>query len=392
MPSALMLCPEPPFPVRGGGAIRTASLATYLSRRYELDLVIFREPGAPDPREAIPGGFARRVDIIDLPHHGRSLGARYARNAARFLRGAPPLNDRFGGCGRRLSEMLRGRRYDATVVEHFWCAQYASRLAKHTDRLLLNLHNVESVLYGSSAAAGRWPVSAAMRRFEDRCRALEREWLPRYDVLLTASAEDAERVKGMAPASQVLVYPNALPRTPRPREAEQETIAFSGNLEYGPNVAAVRFFRKEVWPVLRAEHPGLTWILIGRNEQAVRKYVAGDPRVVVTGAVEDAVKALARARVIVVPLLSGSGTRLKILEAWAAARPVVSTPLGAEGLGATDGEDIVLASSSEAFARTVSRLLRQSCERERLGEGGRRRYEENFTWERAWAALSTAGI
>src|SRR5260370_33902707 len=96
-------------------------------------------------------------------------------------------------------------------------------------------------------------------------------------------------------------------------------------MEYHPNRSAVRFFRREVWPHLRDEWPGLTWRLIGKNPEAVRQFTFGDPRIDVQGQVDDAIKELARARVAVVPLLAGSGTRLKILEAWAAGLPVVST-------------------------------------------------------------------
>src|SRR5207249_5012557 len=115
-------------------------------------------------------------------------------------------------------------------------------------------------------------------------------------------------------------------------EEAEEAIVFSGNMEYHPNVSAVGFFRSEVWPQLRARWPGLVWRLVGKNPQAVRRFTSGDSRIQVVGPVENAIRELARARAAVVPLLTGSGTRLKILEAWAAGLPVVSTTVGAEGL------------------------------------------------------------
>src|SRR5207244_2804424 len=110
-----------------------------------------------------------------------------------------------------------------------------------------------------------------------------------------------------------------------------DCVVFSGNLEYHPNVEAVRWFRREIWPRVRAHFPKLEWHLVGRNPQTVRRWIAGDDRIVVTGPVENAVESLGPAKVCVVPLRSGSGTRFKILEAWAAGRAVVSTTLGAEG-------------------------------------------------------------
>jgi glycosyltransferase involved in cell wall biosynthesis len=103
--------------------------------------------------------------------------------------------------------------------------------------------------------------------------------------------------------------------------------------------------------------------------------------------VEDAVAELARAQVSIVPLLAGSGTRFKILEAWAAALPVVSTSIGAEGLPVRDGEQLLIADTATAFAEAISRLL--TCEdlRESVGNSGRMMLEKEFTWESAWAGV-----
>jgi len=158
-------------------------------------------------------------------------------------------------------------------------------------------------------------------------------------------------------------------------------------MEYHPNIQAVRFFRNEVWPALRRQWPGLVWRLVGKNSQAVRRYTTGDSRIEIWGEVEDAVGELARAKVAVVPLLAGSGTRLKILEAWAAGVAVASTSMGAEGLPAKDGEHLVIADGAAAFADAVSRLLECREFRERLGKAGRLLMEKEFTWETAWKNL-----
>ncbi len=221
---------------------------------------------------------------------------------------------------------------------------------------------------------------------------MERRWLPRFDVVLAASAADAGRAAELGAGRRAHVYPNALPSMPQPAAAEKEMILFSGNMEYHPNLAAVRHFRECIWPLLRSRHPGLTWRLVGRNADAVSRYTRGDPRIEVRGAVENAVEAIAEARVVIVPLLSGSGTRLKILEAWAAGRAVVSTTLGAEGLDARSGEHLLIADGPESFAAAVSSLLDSKEQRGRLGASGRRLYEQRFTWPAAWAALSAAGI
>jgi glycosyltransferase involved in cell wall biosynthesis len=259
-------------------------------------------------------------------------------------------------------------------------------LRPHAKLLALDLHNIESVLAETHARAVRWPVSLAFSRFAAAYRQQEREWLPRFDLVLVASDEDRRRVEHPS----VRVYPNALPEIPRPEIPEENCIVFSGNLEYHPNVEAVRWFRREVWPRLRRRFPRLEWRLVGRNPQAVRQWVRGDDRIVVTGPVENAVETLARAKVCVVPLRSGSGTRFKILEAWAAGRAVVSTTLGAEGLGA--GDHLLLADEPAAFADAVGRLLECSGLRRALGDAGRALYLERYTWRAAWRALEEAGM
>jgi glycosyltransferase involved in cell wall biosynthesis len=227
----------------------------------------------------------------------------------------------------------------------------------------------------------------AHRVFSRAARKLERTWLPRFSEVLTASESDAERARAIAPGARVTVYPNALPLSPLPARGNEDAIVFSGNMEYHPNISAVRFFRREVWPLLRERWPGLVWRLIGKNPEAVRRYTSGDARIQEQGQVDDAIGELARAKVAVVPVLAGSGTRLKILEAWAAGVPVVSTTLGAEGLGARDGESLLLADGGPAFAEAVSRLLASTELKERVGAAGRLLLEREFIWEAAWKKL-----
>jgi glycosyltransferase involved in cell wall biosynthesis len=228
----------------------------------------------------------------------------------------------------------------------------------------------------------------AHRAFFTACRKLEETWLPRFSEVLAASYKDAATVlEEIAPDARVRVYPNALPRQPAPELVEEDAIVFSGNMEYHPNASAVRFFRKEVWPLLRERWPGLAWRLLGKNPSVVRRFTSGDDRIQVVDTVEDAVRELARSKVAVVPLLVGSGTRFKILEAWAARVPVVSTTIGAEGLPVHDGEDVLLADTAEDFAEAVSRLLESPELRRKLARAGRLLLEKEFVWETAWKDL-----
>jgi hypothetical protein len=362
-------------------------LVHYLAKRGAVDLIVFREPGAADPAKALPAGLVRKITVIDLPVHSRRVAARAARNASRVARQVAPLVDRFAGFESEVRAGIGDARYEIGVVEHSWCAPYQAVLGEACTQLVLDLHNIESVLHERCGAVEGGATGLAHRVFAEASRKLERRWLPQFSEVLATSESDAKRAREIAPEARVVVYPNAIRGVELPPHADEEAIAFSGNMEYHPNRGAVQFFRQEVWPHLRREWPRLVWRLIGKNPDAVSEWISGDPRIEATGPVDDAVKELARCRVAVVPLLAGSGTRLKILEAWAAGLPVVSTPVGAEGLPARDGENLLLAEGGAAFASAVSRLLSSSTLRRELGGAGRLLLEQEFTWEKAWEKL-----
>jgi len=385
--AALVLAPEAPYPFVGGGALRTASLIQYLARTRPVDLILFRQPGAPDPVLQLPPRLIRRASVIQLPPTRRGRTARAVRNGSRMIRRVPPLVDRFAGFQRQVADALAGERYEIGLIEHSWCAPYWEQIAPACRRTVLDLHNIESALHAGCAAVEGPAAAFAHRVFRDASLVLERAWLPRFWRVLVTSAGDAAAARAIAPAAHVGVYPNAVPAIPQPRGLDEEAVVFSGNMEYHPNIGAVRFFRAEIWPLLRHRWPALVWRLVGKNRAAVRRFTSGDARIEVTGEVNDAVRELARARVAVVPLLAGSGTRFKILEAWAAGLPVVSTTIGAEGLPVRQGENILIADGAADFAAAVTRTLENPSLRRQLGQAGRYVLEREFTWDAVWKNL-----
>lgn len=385
--SVLVLAPEPPYPLHGGGAYRTASLVHYFARFAAVDLILFSEDGRP---ALLPEGLVRRQDAIALPVHGKGLLERYLRNARRVLRGVPPLIDRVGGFEEEFRALVGDRRYDLGIAEHFWCAPYIGEMRRVCADTLLDLHNIESVLAERCAGRERGLVAAGQRRFAKLWRGLEAELLPRYGVVLAASDADAASVAGIAPGARVVVYPNALPARSGPGASEENCVVFSGNFEYHPNIDAVAFLAREIWPRIRRAYPELRLKLVGRGDAFIRHLIGPDSGIETTGPVEDAFGEIARARVVVAPLRAGSGTRIKILEAWAAGRPVVATPLAAEGLAVRDGENIVLAADAAAFVTEVSKLCESLDLRQHFGAAGRHTFESCHTWDRAWAGLDQA--
>lgn len=379
---AVMVCPEAPFPVRGGGPLRTASLVHYLAQRYALDVIVFREPGAADPRAAFPEGLARRIAVVDLPANRRDTVSRVVRNVARWVRQVPPHEDRFRG----FTLPLDGR-YHLALVEHFWCSGYLDQLKPVCERVVLDLHNVESHFYERRAEVEGGAFARVLAGFAAQNRRLELERLPGFDVVLTASEADAARVAH----PRKVVYPNAIPERELPPRGSDPAVAFSGNMEFPPNLTAIEWFRDQVWPAVVERHPEARWRLIGKNPAAAERLLAGVENVQITGEVEDAVAELARCRMAVVPLRSGSGTRLKIIEAWAAGVPVVSTTIGAEGLAAIPGEHLDIADEPAPFIDAVCRLFTDSSYVERTGTAGRQLYEQQYTWPAAWRKLTLLG-
>ena len=385
-PRALLLAVETPYPMIGGGPFRIACLLGYLAQHFSVHLILYHQHGVRNPGGAIPPGLVDQLDLIELPYHSKRPVARLLRTAWRLVRNRPPMFDRYSGFEARIAALVSGQSYDVAVLEHFWNATYVEQVRPLAGAVMLDLHNVESAWHYSMASSANPIAAAAFRRFGRACIALERTWLPQFDAILTTSSDDAAIIQPMTRA-RLSVFPNALPEMPLPPRPEKCEIVFSGNLEYPPNVAAVRYFFHQVWPALRTRWPELKWKILGRSPQSITGLVSRDSRILVTGAVKEAVPLLAESQIAVVPLLAGSGTRIKILEAWAAGTPVVSTTLGAEGLECRDQEHLLLADDPAAFEKAVSRLLASAEDRARIGMAGRRLYEERYCWPAAWQAL-----
>jgi glycosyltransferase involved in cell wall biosynthesis len=380
----LMLSPEPPYPLHGGGAFRTASLLHYFARFAEVDLILISETGLP---ALLPAGLVHSQQVIPLPRHSRSLVARVLRNARRAVRGVPPLVDRMAGLDQPFKHALGDKRYDLGIIEHLWCAPYVEQLRSSCAATVLDLHNIESVLHARCAGVNAGLVGAGHRRFAAASRKLESALLTRYSSVLVASEEDARVAREIAPGARITVYPNALPWVETPCAEESQRIVFSGNFEYHPNIDAVRFLVREIWPEVRRRHPDLRLRLVGRGDRFIRHLLAGAEGIEVTGPVPDALAEIAQAQIVVAPLRAGSGTRVKILEAWAAARAVIATPLAAEGLDIHDGLNVALASDAKAFVAGIDRVLGDSVLKSTLGAGGRRTFESQYSWPGVWAKL-----
>lgn len=213
-------------------------------------------------------------------------------------------------------------------------------------------------------------------------------WSRATGVLLTSHREE-KVVRRWAPASRTAVVPNGVDvDTFRPREGavEPDTIVFTGLMSYGPNIDAIEYFCVEILPSLVRRRPKTVLLVVGKDVPARLARLAGR-HVRFTDWVADVRPYLARAAVVVVPLRSGSGTRLKILEAMALARPVVSTSIGCEGIEATHGQNVILADTPSVFVDHVAHLLDNPDLASRVGQQGRKLVEARYGWDAITAEL-----
>jgi len=295
--------------------------------------------------------------------------------------GLPAGYCRYGGFSRLLKQLLETQRFDLVHFDHPHAASawpQIKRLQPHA-RLVLDAHNVEAEIVEQFAgSAPRWQRKV-LRWQAARIRALERQLSRSLDLVLTCSDKDAAAFREMG-ARRVRVVPNAIPPLSPALVAQRRHVVFVGSLDWRPNADAAAVLAKEIWPRCRALLPGARLLIVGRNPPLhVRALASND--VVIEGDVPSVRPYLDRAFATAIPLRVGSGTRIKILEAWAAGVPVVASRIAAEGLPHADGVDLILAEEPAEFARALVQLWRDRHLADRLARQGARTVEP-FTVEK----------
>jgi polysaccharide biosynthesis protein PslH len=292
---------------------------------------------------------------------------------------------------RALDELLTKKGYDfVTVSAGIFLTQYQLRQAppgNSLPRLALDEHNVEFDLQRQMAEVGN-----LARRFHNSVNwpKLQREEVEAwrgFDGVTFTSAHDESRARAFVPSLRSAVIPNAVdiryfrsrPDDPSP---DGRVVLFFGAINYYPNLDGLLFFLKDVWPRIAESAPRARLKIVGQHPTPEILAWRGD-RIEVAGAVDDVRPHLAAAAVIIAPLRVGGGTRFKILEAMAMAKPVVSTSIGAEGIDATSGGNILIADTPEDFAAAVRRVLDDPGLGRQLGREGRALVEKGYSWDAA---------
>lgn len=257
-------------------------------------------------------------------------------------------------------------------------------------KVVLDEHNIEyevfQRMYEGETSLARRSFSrleyVRFRRFEQRC------WKDVDGCALTSERE-APVLREHAPATATAVVPNAVDLryfTPGPGPVEPRTVVFNGALYYRPNLEAAHYLVDEIWPLIvdRCPHARLT--IVGGVELADLRRLRR-PGVVLTGEVPDIRPYVHRAAVVAVPIRMGGGTRLKVVEALATGKAIVSTSVGCEGIAVQDGEHLLLGDDPQTFAARVLALFEDPGLRQRLGEAGRDLAERRYSWDLAGERL-----
>jgi glycosyltransferase involved in cell wall biosynthesis len=370
---------------------------TQLARRHDLTAVtlVDGEFDADECRRAMQA-YCREVVMVPSRYGREGFTKRLlqlrslasTRSFHRLLFTLPALQQ-------SLDRLLRARRFDVVNLEFSFLGHCELRQAPPGEKLpalVIDSHNIDYDLARQYARNG----SSLVRRLyaEANWRKLRREELATYgdaDGVYLCSAADERRLLDEVPKVRTAVIPNAAdveyyqPRSNDP-PPDGRTVVFFGLLSYVPNVDGVNHFVKDIWPRVAEVHPEARCKIIGDRPPPSLLALAG-PRVELTGFVSDLRPHLATAAVVVVPLRLGGGTRLKIVEAMAMGKAIVSTTLGAEGIEAIPGRDILVEDQPAAFADAVNRLLTEPGLAARIGQSARRLAVERYAWSGGARAL-----
>jgi polysaccharide biosynthesis protein PslH len=395
--SILYVSPMPASPPRFGAQARMHGLMTQLARRHDLTAVVQfnNDLDAEECRNAMQA-YCRDVVLVPRPCVGAGLRKRLlqlqslasTRSWERRLAAVPEMQ-------RALDRVLRAKRFDLVNLEFSFLGECDLRQAPPNERLprlVVASHNIDYELARQYARAGR---TLAHRSYAGvNWRKLRREELATYrdaDGVYLCSAEDERRLLDVIPGARTAVIPNAADieyYQPRPTDPPPDgrTVVFFGLLSYAPNIDGVIYFVQKIWPRVAEAHPEARFKIIGGSAPRSLLLLAG-PRVELTGFVPDLRSHLAAAAAVVTPLRLGGGTRLKIVEAMAMGKAIVSTTLGAEGIAAIPGRDLLIEDQPEAFADAVNRLLGDPELAGGVGRSARSLAVERYSWSSAARAL-----
>lgn len=387
-PRVLFLCGQAPWLRNGGALLRNYWMIDALAKTYAIDLVVADEPGS------IPPAFAALVD--DYASFPRSAGERggFGRLARAALPGESTLTA--GWTNAALREYVANRlgRYPYAAIQTDLPMRGAlPRL--DAIPIVYNAHNCESALVSRRASTEAPPVRIALLVDAMRVRYQERALIDRSSLVAVCAEQDLQDFERFAAGvrAKATIIANGVDVANyadlRSEASEPRTVLITGSMNWRPNILGLRWFLRHALPRLRANVPDVIVRVAGRMEPALESELQRYPNVEAVPNPISMEPHLAAATVVAVPIVASSGTRLRILEAWAAGRPVMTTTAGAFGLNCLAGRELMIRDEPGAFADQLSSMLVSSALRSSLAAAGAVRVEE-YDWRSIGSALLSA--
>ena len=385
-PKVLFLCQNLPYPPHGGALIRSFHTLRLLSERFEVEAFFFFRRSLRPDRDSVasglealrPFGAVEAIPIAgewsvvrNLLDHARSVVT--GRAYTRWVYDSRSMHE-------VVTKAIARREFDLVHLDSLDLVAY---LPEALDcPVVVAHHNIESQLLERRGEREGGVRGAYIKLQASLTRREEARWCPRVALNCVASEEDGALLEALAPGSRCLVVPNGVDtdafRPPTSGEPSSD-IVFVGGDSWFPNRDGMDYFAEEILPLIRQRRPDVRVTWVGRASEEVKAQFGGFG-ITVTGYVEDIRPYVYDAACFIAPLRVGGGTRLKILDAWALGKAIVSTSQGAEGLAVDEGLNMLIADSAQAFADKVIQILEDSELRRRLEHNGRQTAVERYDW------------
>jgi glycosyltransferase involved in cell wall biosynthesis len=378
----LQLCIRIPYPPADGGSIAMHSLGqSLLKQGAEVKLLAMNTSRHYIKLDSLPADYKTRtkIEAVDIdtrikPFDAfKNLFTSESYNIKRFDN--PAVHQ-------KLRTVLAEGNFDVVQFESLFAAPYLQTVRENSNaKCVLRSHNVEHIIWQRMAdGSTNYLRKIYLRMLAKRLKKYESEIIGKFDAILPMTKEDAEIFSEINPAVKQKIIPIGLnPETYPYNENRIETLSVFhlGAMDWMPNREAVEWFLENCWHEIKKNFPSLKLYLAGRGFPDSIKI--DDSNIIYDETVTNAVDYMKSKSVMIVPLLSGSGMRVKILQAFALGLPVVSTDIGAEGIECTDGENIIIADSPADFSKAVLTLMNDSQLRKKTGRNARNLFMEKYS-------------
>lgn len=388
-PHILLLTPQLPYPPHQGTSLRNFHMLKALAQQHEVSLLSFAEGDQPQESEPLQT-LCRVLPPVVVPTRNttnrlKSLVTTWSPDMAMRLE-STTFSD-------ALARALQEKVYQAVQIEGIELAAYIPIVRQYApdSRIVLDCHNAETELQRRALAIdrstpSRWPAALYSRIQIGRLARFEAWAMHQSDAVFAVSQTDRSHLLELLPGSvkEITVIPNTIDTAEyaKPEKSGPEfsyDLVFTGKMDYRPNVDAVLWFAENVWPSVRRARPHTTWAIVGQRPHARLEPLRHVDGITLTGRVAAVHPYLHGSSVYIVPLRVGSGTRLKLIEAMAAGRPIISTAIGAEGFEVKDKDEIILAESADEWVESIISLLANEALRKKMSAAARK-FAAQYDW------------